>query len=206
MGSVATTRLVASVLTVTLSAFAAASGAEVVTIDGATWLRGEILAHDLRVLSERRQAGMVVNLDSAGGQLVAAVAIGRLLRQMKGVARLAAGSSCLSACVYVLAGAPYRLVQPGATVAVHRPYDPDDARLPLEQRQEKQARLDAFVRAYLKEVNVPPALYDAMLQAPAGRTLQSSQLGWYGLDAHDRNFEGAVRGTSTPGGMGSLQR
>jgi hypothetical protein len=185
--SVAPFRSLACLVALALFAFAVPCGAEVVTVNGATWLRGEILARDLQALSERKRPGMVVHLDSGGGQLVSGVAIGRLLRQVKGVARVEAGSSCLSACVYVLAGAPQRVVQPGAVVGVHRPYDPDDAHLPPEQRLAKQARLDAFVRAYLKEVHVPPALYDAMLQAPQGRTLPPAELSWYGLDAADRN-------------------
>lgn len=178
----------ASLLAAALLACAIPARAEVVSISGATWLQGEILPRDLQTLIERRRPGMVVHLNSGGGQLVSGVAIGRLLRQMKGVAMVEAGSSCSSACVYVLAGAPYRVVQPGAVVGVHKPYDPDDAHLPAAERESKQARLDAFVRAYLKEVNVPPALYDAMLQAPQGRALPRAELSWYGLDANDRRM------------------
>lgn len=187
----------ASLLALALAASAATSRAEVVSVAGATWLKGEILPRDLQTLIERRREGMVVHLDSAGGQVVSAIAIGRLLRQMKGIARIDPGSSCFSACIYVLAGAPYRVVQPGAVLGVHKPYDPDDDRLPAAQRESKQARLDAFVRAYLKEMNVPPALYDAMLQAPQGRALSQSELGWYGLDANDRRLTKAEPGESS---------
>lgn len=186
----------ASLLAVALLAWAAPARAEVVTAGGATWLQGEILPRDLQTLIDRRRQGMVVHLNSGGGQLVSGVAIGRLLRQMNGVALVESGSSCSSACVYVLAGAPYRVVQPGAVIGVHKPYDPDDDRLPAAERESKQARLDAFVRGYLKEVNVPPALYDAMLQAPQGRTLPRAELSWYGLDANDRRLQKADRGES----------
>jgi hypothetical protein len=186
----------APLLALALVACAAPARAEVVSTGGVTWLKGEILPRDLQTLIDRRRQGMVVHLDSGGGQLVSAVAIGRLLRQMKGVAMVEAGSTCFSACVYVLAGAPYREVKPGAVVGVHKPYDPDDDHLPPEQRESKQARLDAFVRTYLKEVNVPPALYDAMLQAPQGRALPPSELSWYGLDANDRKQQKADGGES----------
>lgn len=162
------------------------AAAEVVTLNGSTWLRGEILAPDLQALRERRREGMVVHLDSGGGQLTAAIAIGRLLRAQRGVVRIGASSSCLSACIFVLAGAPYRVVEAGAVISIHRPYDPEDAQLPAAQRDIKQARLDAFVRAYLKEVNVPPALYEAMLNAPDGRALAPPELTWYGLNTTDR--------------------
>ncbi|MBK6007246.1 hypothetical protein JJB11_14190 [Ramlibacter ginsenosidimutans] len=202
MGFMSVSRFLASLLAFALAAFVAPDRAEVVGVAGATWLKGEILPRDLQSLIERRRQGMVVHLDSGGGQLVSAIAIGRLLRQMKGVAIVEAGSSCFSACVYVLAGAPYRVVQPGAVVGVHKPYDPDDDHLPPEVRESKQARLDAFVRAYLKEVNVPPALYDAMLQAPQGRALPPAELGWYGLAANDRKQQEADRRDS----MGPVTR
>lgn len=186
MRSLSTPRALASCLLLALSAVASPSGAEVVTLNGSTWLTGEILHRDLQVLFERRREGMVVHLDSGGGQVTSAIAIGRLLRAARGVARIEAGSSCLSACVFVLAGAPYRVVEPGGVVGIHRPYDAKEPQAPTEQQESKQARLDAFVRAYLTEVNVPPALYDAMLQAPEGRALSPSELSFYGLNATDR--------------------
>lgn len=191
-----------SLLALAVAAFVAPARAEVASIGGSAWLKGEILPRDLQTLIERRREGMVVHLDSGGGQLVSAIAIGRLLRQMKGVAVVEAGSTCFSACVYVLAGAPYRVVRPGAVVGVHKPYDPDDDHLPPEQRESKQARLDAFVRSYLKEVNVPPALYDAMLQAPQGRALPPSELSWYGLAGNDRKQQAADGAAS----IGSVTR
>lgn len=196
MGFMSVPPILPSLLALALVAFAAPARAEVISAGGAAWLKGEILPRDLQTLIERRRQGMVVHLDSGGGQLVSAIAIGRLLRQMRGVAMIEAGSSCFSACVYVLAGAPYRVVQPGAVVGVHKPYDPDDDHLPREERESKQARLDAFVRTYLKEVNVPPALYDAMLQAPQGRALPPAELSWYGLDANDRKQQKADRAES----------
>lgn len=189
-------RSLASLVAVALFAVAPRSGAEVVTVNGATWLTGEILLRDLQVLSQRKREGMVVLLNSGGGQVTSAIAIGRLLRQVKGVARIEAGSSCLSACIFVLAGAPYRVVQPGAVVGVHRPYDSDDAQLPSEQVQRRHATRDAFVRAYLKEMNVPPSLYEAMQQAPEIRALPPSELAWYGLNATDRIQQAADRAKS----------
>jgi hypothetical protein len=197
MGFMSLPPFLASLLALALAAFVAPAHAEVASIGAAVWLKGEILPRDLQTLIDRRRPGMVVHLDSGGGQLVSAIAIGRLLRQMKGVAVIEGGSSCFSACVYVLAGAPYRVVRPGAVVGVHKPYDPDDDHLPPEVRESKQARLDAFVRAYLKEVNVPPALYDAMLQAPQGRALPPSELGWYGLAGDDRKQQAEDRAAST---------
>lgn len=197
LGSLFATRAAAALLGLGLYVAAPPCAAEVVTLNGSTWLKGEILARDLQALRERGHEAMVVHLDSGGGQLTSAIAIGRLLRAHKAVVKVGASSSCLSACIFVLAGAPYRVVEPGAVISIHRPYDPEDAQLPAAQREAKQARLDAFVRAYLKEVNVPPALYEAMLNAPDGRALTPPELAWYGLNATDRKqLEGDRAGSS----------
>jgi len=191
MRSVFAHRWLAIFIVLALYAVAPRSGAEVVTLHGATWLTGEILPLDLQVLRKRQREGLVVNLNTGGGQVISAIAIGRLLREVKGVARVEAGSSCLSACVFVLAGAPYRVVQAGAVVGIHRPYDPTESETAAELQRRKQASLDALVRAYLREVNVPPSLYEAMLKAPEVRPLPSSELSWYGLNATDRKQQDA---------------
>jgi hypothetical protein len=170
-----------------LFALAPPACAEVVTVDGATWLKGEIVPRDYLALSRRaREPGLVLHLDSRGGQVTSAVAIGRLLRATDATARVEAGASCISACVLVLAGAPKRSLDPAAVIGLHRPYDEDDARLPPEEVQRKQARLEAFIKSYLREVNVPTSLYESMLLAPQGRMLPRAELAWYGLDANDR--------------------
>jgi len=180
-----------SLFLLALFAVAPRSDAEVVTQNGATWLTGEISVRDLQALRERKREGLVVNLNTGGGQVTSAIAIGRLLRETKGVARVEAGSSCLSACVFVLAGAPYRVVQTGAVVGIHRPYDPDDSEITAERHKRKQQRLDEFVRTYLREVNVPRSLYEAMLKSPDVRTLPPAELSWYGLNSTDRNQQDA---------------
>jgi hypothetical protein len=184
----------ATLVVLSLCAVAPACAAELVTVEGTTWLKGEILPQDARMLAERRRPGMVVNLDSGGGHVLSAMAIGRLLRQMNAVARVEARASCSSACVLVLAGAPVRVVQPGAVIGVHRPYDPKGFQLSAGQKGNKDAMLDSLVRSYLREVRVPPALYDAMLNAPQGRTLSPSELSWYGLNANERG--GRIRSSA----------
>jgi hypothetical protein len=192
-------RLLGTFLVLAVIAVAPRIRAEVTTVNGATWITGEIMPRDVQLLRERKREGLVVHLNTGGGFVTSAIAIGRLLREMKGVARVDAGSSCLSACVFVLAGAPYRVVQTGASIGIHRPYDPDAADTSPEHQKLKYEKLDAFVKAYLKEVNVPPALYAAMMKAPEVRMLPPSELSWYGLDANDRNHRQAMgSGGATP--------
>lgn len=182
-------RFLAAILGLALYALSPRSAAEVTTVNGATWLTGEIVPRDLLSLIERRREGLVVHLNTRGGHVTAAIAIGRLLRGMRATVRVDAGSLCLSACVFVLAGAPYRVVDPGATVGIHRPYDSNDPLLSPQDQEKKQAQLDAYVKAYLKEVNVPPSLYEAMLKAPGTRMLTPSELAWYGLSGNDRKVQ-----------------
>jgi membrane-bound ClpP family serine protease len=189
MRSLSAHRWLATLFVLALYAVAAPGHAEVTTVNGATWITGEITPRDLQALRDRKQPGLVVHLHSGGGMVTSAIAIGRLLREVKGVARVEAGSSCLSACVFVLAGAPYRVVQTGAVVGIHRPYDPNDLPTASDQQKLKHARLDAYVRAYLKQMNVPLSLYEAMLKAPEVRHLPPPELGWYGLNATDRKQE-----------------
>lgn len=83
MRSLSAHRWLAAFVVLALYAVAPRSGAEVVTLNGATWLKGEILPRDLQVLRERKREGMVVNLNTGGGQVTSAIAIGRMLRQTK---------------------------------------------------------------------------------------------------------------------------
>jgi hypothetical protein len=183
--------LLATLIVLALYTAAPRSAAEVVTLNGATWITGEITPRDLQALRERKREGMEVRLNTGGGFVTTAVAIGRLLRETKGVARVEPGSFCLSACIFVLAGAPYRVVQTGAVVGIHRPYDPDASESTPERQKLKHAKLDAFVRAYLKEMRVPPSLYEAMLKASEVRALPPSELSWYGLNTTDRHQQEA---------------
>ena len=77
----------------------------------------------VQVLIEKREPTRVVQVyvDSPGGDLDAAMRIGRLLRESAPVtATVAPGAVCVSACVLSLVGATTRII--GGKVAIHRPY------------------------------------------------------------------------------------
>lgn len=59
-------------------------------------------------------------LDTPGGDVVAAMTIGRLLRKERAYVQIDPDAVCLSACVLVLAGAVEREVQ--GKIGIHRPY------------------------------------------------------------------------------------
>jgi len=129
----------------------------------------------------------ILELDSTGGNIEAAIDIGRLLRQRELAASVDRDARCLSACVYVLAGASRRIVNQYATVGIHRPYDPDDRADSPEQQKAKQARWGTLITKFLGSVNVPSRLYEDSLFIPPDRMkiLSAGELQQYGLNAND---------------------
>jgi hypothetical protein len=130
----------------------------------------ELMADEfVRVLHEiRARAGKEnpfrIYLDSKGGDVYAAMKIGRAIRgdpnNAVGVLR---PSECLSSCVFILAGGDQRLRW--GTIGIHRPYlvtpTSDDAAL---KRWFEKLSIDA--KTYLREMNVKEALFDDMVAIP----------------------------------------
>jgi hypothetical protein len=99
-------------------------------------------------------------INSHGGDVSAAMTIGRIFRQETSF--LQVDGSCISACVLVLAGAVERGIKTSFMVGIHRPY------LVQTSYTEEQARklYDGMlkeIRAYLHEMNVSIKLADDML-------------------------------------------
>lgn len=125
-------------------------------------------------------AGLIVLLNSQGGDGEAAMQIGRVLRQKK--AQVFVTGRCESACVFILASGVVRAAAPGS-VGVHA------GRLTLTDRQGKvlkeidasrslddSFRLTHFnseVRQYFAEMGIEHGLLDVVL---AHRTMQTYKL------------------------------
>lgn len=149
-----------------------------------------------RLLDRRREwigakktneAGTLI-IDSPGGNLAAAMAIGRMLRAERVPVFIPKGHECVSACIIVLAGAVTRLYV--GKVGIHRPFfDLPSGSQPLtpEQVRSGYERVLDELRAYLREMNVSERLIDDMLAInPADvRYLSTEQLYGYGLRWHD---------------------
>ena len=132
-------------------------------------------------------ASLRVFLDSPGGDVDAAMAIGRMLRSRGAIAQILPNRLCASACVLILAGATNRIIATGSRVGIHRLYTAstshkDYAALQAEYRQE-----ESKVKAYLREMNVPESLYDAMMQFPSENIhfLSTAELESYRLSNMD---------------------
>jgi ATP-dependent protease ClpP protease subunit len=122
-------------------------------------------------------------IDSPGGNIYAAMAIGRLLRRNRIHVFVASGDfgdgQCVSACIMVYAGAVSRLHR--GKIGIHRPYfnlqpNPEELQSGYEQMLRN-------MRTYLRDMNVSERLAEDMLKvAPADvRYLSDDDLKNYGL-------------------------
>jgi hypothetical protein len=145
--------------------------------------------------------GQNIEIDSNGGNVIAAMTIGRLLRSNR--VGVQVHDHCYSSCVLIMAGAVTRCCFAGdlTGVGIHRPY----LDLTLERISPSRAR-DLYVqvlqemRAYLREMNVSEGLADAMLRIDPEnmRLLRDTELEGFGLGLFDpveaemRDLEGAT--------------
>lgn len=140
---------------------------------------------EVRAIADRNVANTkrttLFRLNSRGGDVEAAIGIGRQLRRLSAIAAITSNEKCLSSCVFILAGATQRVI--GGVVGIHRPYS-----LRIDQRdyaaiQKDQRRIATFAKTYLEEMNLPPQLYDAMVRVPPEkiRVLSEKELEDFGL-------------------------
>jgi len=130
-----------------------------------------------------------ISLNSRGGDVATAMAIGRLLRRAEKFAVVRAQDSCVSACVFILAGATHRIIE--GKVGIHRPFVGQDGAMTAEQQKAQYNAIERLVKAYLGEMNVDLRLYDDMFRISPGsvRYLSSKELQSYGLDGTDPYVE-----------------
>jgi ATP-dependent protease ClpP protease subunit len=127
-----------------------------------------------------------VYLDTQGGSVLAAMAIGRLLRKEQAFVQVEPRAVCYSACVLVLVGAVSRDMQ--GKIGIHRPYYevPKGDISPEKLRGQFQKMLEDL-RAYFREMNVNEQLADTMLRIGPEhmRVLNYAELNRYGLTNED---------------------
>jgi hypothetical protein len=131
---------------------------------GVVTLSGEIDSQTPTLLQHsvdncRRHRTPVLDLDSPGGDLDAAMQAGRIVRTWQGITDVPKGAQCASACVFVLLGGVQRLVE--GTIGLHRPYS-TDMTSSSDEAAKKYRSMRAKVLSYLQEMNIPDRLLDAM--------------------------------------------
>lgn len=170
-------------------------GGPIEDLNSTVYLRGDIAAgwperfvSTLEAMDRKCGAGRLtytVVLDSSGGNVESALAMGQILRATAATAYVRNGATCGSACVFVLAGAVQRVVD--GNVAIHRPFFTDSKLVGYAERQRRYTRLRKDILKFFQAMNVPTGLLDAMLVVPPdeGHVLSEQELEKYGLSRHD---------------------
>ena len=147
-----------------------------------------------RVRGDSLPAGLIVLLDSMGGDGVAAMNIGRLLRT--GKAHVFVTGQCASACIFVLAAGVIRGA-PAYTVGIHRgrltATDPKTGGTrEIDVAKDANAartleRFETMAAGYFAEMGMPPELFTAMQshQLKGVFRLNDTELTFYGLSGFD---------------------
>ncbi|QCO68159.2 hypothetical protein E4582_06995 [Luteimonas yindakuii] len=134
------------------------------------------------VADERGVGKRVLDINSIGGQVEEAIRAGDLIAESRWTIWVREGSSCHSACVFVLAGGDTRLIT--GRVGIHRIIRMSStATTRVELNAELRAVYDR-VRSYLERNGAAVAVADAMMAVPnrSLRLLTGDELRLFGLD------------------------
>lgn len=130
-----------------------------------------------------------IELDSPGGSVRAAMAVGRLLRQNRMTARVKHGAVCNSACVIIYAGAVNRFGHfKSGRIGIHQPYfEVPQQAIDAATIAASYASMLGEMRSYFREMNVSEQLADEMLKTPPAsiRYLSPSEQDQFGLTIFD---------------------
>ena len=129
-------------------------------IDRATpiLLRRSLESRRCKIDAEGR-SGINIWLDSAGGDVDAAMEVGRVLRKWQARAMVDKDAHCASACVLALLGGVWRAVS--GTVGLHRPYSTTPSSS-ADEAAIMYRSMRAKLQGYFQEMNIPDRLLDAM--------------------------------------------
>lgn len=155
-------------------------------------LSGEIKSSDVVELTKLLPQYKIISLNSPGGDVSAAMNIGRLLRRYNSIAMVDYNQACVSACVLVLAGSTFRMIK--GKIGIHRPYLSQDNATTVDEQKVIYDSIRKTITNYLEIMNINPTLYDDMFRiSPRSvKFLSKEELDFYGLSATDPYFEEAA--------------
>jgi len=126
-------------------------------------------------------------VDSGGGDIEAAMELGRYLRRKEADIQLDS-NTCASACLFVLAGAVKRQLYIGgpgylplARIGVHRPYIARSSSS-ASGANDDYTRTNKLIKKYLEEMNIPVSLLDLM------NSVSPDSVKWLKIDEVDLYF------------------
>lgn len=180
------------------SVFHSASAGECKGVGCTFLLQGPIssatVATVQKKLSERPAGKPVVLLvDSEGGDVEAAMSLGRAIRAAAPVGVIVFQSNCLSSCVLAIAGATNRQLKAGR-IGIHRPYSNGAPVASFSANTTRFKELEARIRSYLHEMNLPSSLLDEMLryEPHTMHIMTQEELARYRLEGDDYIWQDQV--------------
>ena len=138
-------------------------GRDVVTMTGAIEAGDAARFDDFM---ERRDTPAAIYLNSPGGSVTDALAIGLRIRDMESETAMSDADVCLSACPYILAAGVTRDIPEGAWVGVHQHFFGQNTALPAFLAVEDIQRGQGEVMAYLDEMGIDPLVMQHALVTP----------------------------------------
>lgn len=148
-----------------------ADGARVSSEEVQVFVRGYITREDVygaKVMESlirrgrQRIAGNAVSLAGSGGDVDAAMELGRSLRRLGVSTFVAPEARCLSSCVFAFMGGDRRTA--GGRIGIHRPYFSTARNIP--DRRLYYRRLQKRLQDYIDELDFPRSLYEALMAVP----------------------------------------
>lgn len=156
--------------------------------DGTTYrLEGGIAEGDanriIKRLEESTPTPETLILQSPGGTVTEALALGRHFREIGLATQMLSGEYCFSACPYMLAGGATRAIDDAAQIGVHQHYFGESTLLPASFAVEDIQAGQAEVMLYLDKMGIDPMVMTHALATPPDEiyVLLPEQLRDYGF-------------------------
>lgn len=138
------------------------------------------------------RTGGTLLLNSPGGDVNAAMEIGRVIRRFEMYVEVPNDGICASSCVLLYAAGTTRSFfrESGignGPIVIHRPFFPDAHGASMPDVQSSYDRVARMVKLYLGSMNVRTELWDEMMRIPShsGLALTAAQLDEFGMGTVD---------------------
>ena len=112
---------------------------------------------------------IIATLNSAGGDVASAMAIGHLFREKAVQTHVVKDDVCSSACVFIFAGGVSRTMSSHAYLGLHRPTNSDYQKVALLDRAEAEKQYQKVIvatRSYFSEMGLPSRVAELILNTP----------------------------------------
>lgn len=143
---------------------ALADGTQVAAEEVQVFLHGNITSADVygaKVMESLLKKGRQ-KIAGNGGEVDAAMELGRILRKLGVSTVIARDDQCLSSCVFAFMGGDRRAV--AGRLGIHRPYFSSARDVP--DRRSHYRQLQKRLQEYIEELDFPSSFYEAVMAVP----------------------------------------